>query len=147
MDGLSIHLASNPGIQPATNEVGEKFLNRLHMLRPMRCLLRAKIHRATVTDADPDYVGSIAIDDELLQRANIWPGEKVLVADIDNGARFETYTVKAKAGSGTICVNGSAARLTKKGDKIIIMAFEYTDKPVDHKVVLVDERNRFVRNL
>ncbi len=117
------------------------------MHRPMRCLLRAKIHRATVTDANPDYVGSITIDDELLQRADIWPGEKVLVADVDNGARFETYAVKAKAGSGTICVNGSAARLTKKGDKIIIMAFEYTDKPVDHKVVLVDEKNRFVRNL
>jgi aspartate 1-decarboxylase len=122
-------------------------LNRSHMHRPMRCLLRAKIHRATVTDANPDYVGSITIDDELLQRADIWPGEKVLVADVDNGARFETYAVKAKAGSGTICVNGSAARLTKKGDKIIIMAFEYTDKPLDHKVVLVDEKNRFVRNL
>jgi aspartate 1-decarboxylase len=113
----------------------------------MRCLLRAKIHRATVTDANPDYVGSITIDDELLQRADIWPGEKVLVADVDNGARFETYTVKATAGSGTICVNGSAARLTKKGNKIIIMAFEYTDKPVDHKVVLVDDKNHFVRNL
>ena len=121
-----------------TNEVGEKFLKRPHMHRPMRCLLRAKIHRATVTDANPDYIGSITIDDELLQRADIWPGERVLVADVDNGARFETYTVKAKAGSGTICVNGSAARLTKKGDKIIIMAFEYTDKPVDQKVVLVD---------
>ena len=147
MDGLSIHLASNPGIRPATNEAGEKFLNRPYMHRPMRCLIRAKIHRATVTDANPDYIGSITIDDELLQRADIWPGERVLVADVDNGARFETYTVKAKAGSGTICVNGSAARLTKKGDKIIIMAFEYTDKPVDQKVVLVDEKNRFVRNL
>jgi aspartate 1-decarboxylase len=126
---------------------GEKFLNRPYMHRPMRCLIRAKIHRATVTDANPDYVGSITIDDELLQRADIWPGEKVLVADVDNGARFETYTVKGNAGSGTICVNGSAARLVKKGDKIIIMAFEYTDKPVDQKVVLVDERNRFVRNL
>lgn len=130
-----------------TIKAGEKFLNGLYMHRPMRCLLRAKIHRATVTDANPDYVGSITIDDELLQRADIWPGEKVLVADVENGARFETYTVKAKAGSGTVCVNGSAARLTKKGNKIIIMAFEYTDKPVDQKVVLVDERNRFVRNL
>jgi aspartate 1-decarboxylase len=120
-------------------------LSRLHMHRPMRCLLRAKIHRATVTDANPDYVGSITVDDELLQRSDIWPGEKVLVADIENGARFETYTVSGKSESGVICVNGSAARLVKKGDKIIIMAFEYSDKPVEQKVVLVDERNRFLR--
>lgn len=113
----------------------------------MRCLLRAKIHRATVTDANPDYVGSITIDDDLLQRADIWPGEKVLVADVENRARFETYTVKAKAGSGTVCVNGSAARLVNKGDKIIIMAFEYSDRPVEQKVVLVDEKNHFVRSL
>lgn len=113
----------------------------------MRCLLRAKIHRATVTDANPDYVGSITIDDDLLQRADIWPGEKVLVADVENGARFETYAVKAKAGSGTVCVNGSAARLVNKGDKIIIMAFEYSDRPVEQKVVLVDEKNRFVRSI
>lgn len=113
----------------------------------MRCLLRAKIHRATVTDANPDYVGSITIDDELLQRADIWPGEKVLVADVDNGARFETYAVKGEASSGVICVNGSAARLVKKGDKIIIMAFEYSEVPVDPKVVLVDEKNRYVKSI
>jgi aspartate 1-decarboxylase len=111
----------------------------------MRCLLRAKIHRATVTDANPDYVGSITVDDELLQRSDIWPGEKVLVADIENGARFETYAVSGKSGSGVICVNGSAARLVKKGDKIIIMAFECSDKPVEQKVVLVDEHNHFLR--
>ncbi len=115
------------------------------MHRPMRCLLRAKIHRATVTDANPDYVGSISVDDALLQKADIWPGERVLVADVDNGARFETYAVSAKPGSGTICVNGSAARLVKKGDKLIIMAFEYTDRPVEQKVVLVDEHNHFLR--
>jgi len=115
------------------------------MHRPMRCLLRAKIHRATVTDANPDYVGSITVDDELLQRSDIWPGEKVLVADIENGARFETYTVSGKSGSGVICINGSAARLVKKGDKIIIMAFECSDKPVEQKVVLVDEHNHFLR--
>jgi aspartate 1-decarboxylase len=113
----------------------------------MRCLIRAKIHRATVTDANPDYVGSITVDDELLQRADIWPGERVLVADVNNGARFETYTVSANSGSGAICVNGSAARLVKKGDKIIIMAFEYTDRPVEQKVVLVDEHNRFLRSI
>ena len=113
----------------------------------MRCLLRAKIHRATVTDANPDYVGSITVDGELLQRADIWPGERVLVGDIENGARFETYAVAAKLGSGIVCVNGSAARLVKKGDKIIIMAFEYTDSPLDPKVVLVDEHNRFLKSI
>lgn len=122
-------------------------MSRSYMHSPMRCLLRAKIHRATITDANPDYVGSITIDDDLLQRADIWPGEKVLVADVENGARFETYAVSAKAGSGIVCVNGSAARLVKKGDKIIIMAFEYTDKPVGQKVVLVDDSNRFVRSI
>lgn len=113
----------------------------------MRCLLRAKIHRAVITDANPDYVGSITIDDDLLQRADIWPGERVLVADVANGARFETYAVRGKAGSGMVCVNGSAARLVKKGDKVIIMVFEYTDSPVEAKVVLVDEHNHFVRSL
>lgn len=117
------------------------------MHRLMRCLLRAKIHRATVTDANPDYVGSITIDGELLQKADIWPGERVLVGDVENGARFETYAVNAKPGSGIVCVNGSAARLVKKGDKIIIMAFEYTDRPIEPKVVLVDENNRFLRSI
>ena len=100
-----------------------------------------------VTDANPEYVGSITIDDELLQKVDIWPGEKVLVADVDNGARFETYVVSARSGSGTICVNGSAARLVRKGDKLIIMAFEYTDSPITAKVALVDEKNRYVRSL
>ena len=113
----------------------------------MRCLLRAKIHRAVITDADPDYVGSITIDEELLQKVDIWPGEKVLVADVDNGARFETYVVAGKPGSGMVCVNGSAARLVRKGEKVIIMAFEYTDSPIAAKVALVGEKNRFVRSL
>ncbi len=108
----------------------------------MRCLLRSKIHRATVTDANIEYIGSITIDQDLIQLADIWPGEKVLVADVDNGARFETYVVPGKAGSGTVCVNGSAARLVQKGHKVIIMAFEYCDSPVTAKIVLVDDGNR-----
>jgi aspartate 1-decarboxylase len=128
-----------------TADVVQRFLCRVSIVRDMRCLLRGKIHRATVTDANPEYVGSITIDDDLLQKADIWPGEQVLVADVDNGARFETYAVKGSAGSGIICVNGSAARLVKKGDKVIIMAFEYTDHPVIAKVVIVDERNRPVK--
>ncbi len=113
----------------------------------MRCLLRAKIHRVVVTEANPDYVGSITIDDDLLQKVDIWPGEKVLVADVDNGARFETYVVSGKAGSGIVCVNGGAARSVHKGDKLIIMAYEYTDAPIAAKVALVDEKNRFLRSL
>ncbi len=113
----------------------------------MRCLLRAKIHRAVITDANPEYIGSITIDEELLKKVDIWPGEKVLIADVDNGARFETYVVAGKPGSGTVCVNGSAAKLVNKGEKLIIMAFEYTDSPIIAKVALVDERNRFTRSL
>jgi len=109
--------------------------------------LRAKIHRAVVTDANPDYVGSISIDGELLQRADIWPGEKVLVADVDNGARFETYVARGEAGSGQVCVNGGAARFVKKGDKVIIMAFEYTDTPIDPKIVLLDKENREIKSV
>lgn len=117
----------------------------MHMT--MRVLLRGKIHRAVVTQADPDYVGSITIDKELLKEADIWPGEKVLISDVDNGARFETYTVEGPAGSGVICVNGAAALLVKPGDRIIIMAFEITDRPVQPRIVLVDEHNRKVRTL
>ncbi len=113
----------------------------------MRQLLRGKIHRATVTAAEPEYVGSIVIDQDLLERADIWPGEKVLVSDVDNAARFETYAVVGKRGSGVISVNGAAARLVNVGDRVIIMAFELTDRPIPSKVVLVDQNNRFVRNL
>ena len=113
----------------------------------MRVLLRGKIHRAVVTQADPDYIGSITIDSSLLEEADIWPGEKVLISDVNNGARFETYVVAGEAGSGTICVNGAAARLVRVGDRIIIMAFELTDRPIPSRVVLVDQGNRFIRNL
>jgi len=110
----------------------------------MRSLLRGKIHRATITDANPEYVGSITVDKDLLDRAGIWVGERVLIADVDNGARFETYAVEGAAGSGTVCVNGAAAKLVSKGDKIIIMAFELSDRPVEPSIVLVDDRNGFV---
>ncbi len=113
----------------------------------MRQLLRGKIHRATVTGTDPDYIGSISIDEELLEKADIWPGERVLVSDLDNGARFETYVVVGEAGSGMVEVNGSAAHLVRKGDRVIVMAFEISDAPVKPKIILVDERNRFTRYL
>jgi aspartate 1-decarboxylase len=113
----------------------------------MRVLLRGKIHRAVVTQADPDYIGSITIDKELLDEADIWAGEKVLVSDVDNGARFETYTVEGEPGSGIICVNGAAAHLVSPGDRIIIMAFEITDRPVRPNIVLVNSKNHRVKTL
>ncbi|MGD0057139.1 MAG: aspartate 1-decarboxylase [Methanomassiliicoccales archaeon] len=113
----------------------------------MRQLLRGKIHRAVVTETDPDYIGSITVDRDLLKKADIWPGELVLISDVDNGARFETYVIVAESGSGTVAVNGSAAHLVKTGHKVIIMAFEITDSPITPKIILVDEKNRFVRYL
>jgi aspartate 1-decarboxylase len=115
--------------------------------RTMRSLLRAKIHRAKVTEADLDYVGSITIDSALLEKADIWPGERVLVSDLDNGNRFETYVIEGSADSGIIGVNGAAARLVDVGDEVIIMGFEITDRPIQPKVILVDNDNRFVRQL
>jgi aspartate 1-decarboxylase len=113
----------------------------------MREILRSKIHRAYVTGANPDYVGSILIDEALLQKVDMWPFEKVLVCDINNGARFETYVIADKAGSGTIAVQGAAAKLVNEGDCVIILSFEVTEVPIDPKMILVDEQNRFVEYL
>jgi len=113
----------------------------------MRSLLRAKIHRATVTEADIDYVGSITVDGALMEEVDIWPGERVLVSDLENGNRFETYVVEGEPGSGIIGVNGAAARLVKVGDRVIIMAFELTDEPIDPRIILVDDHNRFLKDL
>jgi aspartate 1-decarboxylase len=117
------------------------------MLVSMRFLLRGKIHRAVVTEADPEYIGSITIDRDLMVEADIWAGERVLISDVNNGSRFETYVVEGEPGSGVICVNGAAARLVKIGDKLIIMAFELTDKPITPRIVLVDDKNRIVKTL
>ncbi|RME92368.1 MAG: aspartate 1-decarboxylase [Candidatus Hydrogenedentota bacterium] len=113
----------------------------------MRWVMRSKIHKATVTEANVSYVGSITIDEELLEKAGIWPGEKVLVVSNTSGARLETYTIAGERGKGDICMNGAAAHLIKKGEEIIIIAFELTDKPIDGTAILVDENNRFVRYL
>ena len=113
----------------------------------MRTLLKSKIHRAWVTDANPDYVGSILIDEELMERVDLWGFEKVLVCDVTNGNRFETYALAGDRGSGVISVQGAAARLSAKGNCLIIMAFETADSPADPKMILVDEQNRFVENL
>jgi len=113
----------------------------------MRWLLRSKIHKATVTDADLNYVGSIGIDKALAEKANLLAGEKVLVVDNTNGARLETYIIEEKKDSGQIVIYGAASRLIKKGDEIIIMGFELTDKPIEVKNILVDKNNKFVKFL
>lgn len=113
----------------------------------MRSLIRSKIHLATVTEADIDYVGSVAIDRLLLDSVGLWPGEKVLISSVTSGARLETYIIEAPAGSGIIGINGAAAHLIKKGEKVIIMGFELSDAPITPQVVLVDEANRVVRHL
>lgn len=113
----------------------------------MRWMLRGKIHRATVTETRLDYEGSITIDEDLLDRAGIWVGEKVTIADVNNGSRFDTYTLPGKRGSGIIAVNGAAAHLVNEGDLVIIMAYELVDEPIRAKVLLVDSDNRVAREL
>jgi aspartate 1-decarboxylase len=111
-----------------------------------RHMLKSKIHRATITEARVDYVGSITIDADLLERADMVAYEKVLVADCDNGERLETYVIEGAPGSGTVCMNGAAARLVEKGDKVIIMSFaDYEDGEArNHRplAVFVDDDNR-----
>lgn len=112
-------------------------------------MLKSKIHRATVTQAELNYVGSITIDERLMEAAGIYEYEKVQIADVDNGARFETYVIAGKPGSGTICLNGAAARMVQVGDKIIIMSYAgMTPAEADShapKVVFVDGENRIAR--
>ncbi|MDO4337165.1 MAG: aspartate 1-decarboxylase [Eubacteriales bacterium] len=112
-------------------------------------MLKGKIHRATVTQAELDYVGSITVDENLLNAAGILEYEKVQIVDINNGKRFETYTISGEAGSGMICLNGAAARCVSVGDKIIIMAYAGYDnqEAKEHKpsVVFVDENNHISR--
>jgi len=111
----------------------------------MRWMLRGKIHRATVTETRVDYEGSITVDQELLERADIWIGEMVSVANVTNGARFETYVMAGERNSGIIAINGAAAHLCNVNDKIIIMGYELTDEQIRAKAVAVDEKNRIVK--
>ena len=113
----------------------------------MRWVMRSKIHNATVTEANLAYVGSITIDADLIERTGLWVGEKVLVVSNTNGARLETYVIEGERHSGAICMNGAAAHLIKQGHQIIIMGFELVANPVQPQVILVDEKNRFVRHL
>lgn len=113
----------------------------------MRWVLRSKIHKATVTEANLNYIGSITIDDILIKKAGFWPGEKVLVVSNTSGARLETYIIAGERDSGVICMNGAAVHLIKTGEEIIIMGFELTGKPIKQKNILVDKKNKFVRYL
>ena len=105
-------------------------------------ICKGKIHRATVTSCDVDYVGSVAVDQDLLDAADIQDGELVHVWNVTNGERLETYAIPAERGSGVICLNGAAAHLCNAGDQVIIAAFCLTDELVVRRVVLVDENNR-----
>ena len=112
-------------------------------------MLKSKIHRATVTEADVDYVGSITIDSNLLDEAGILEYEKVQIVDVNNGARFETYTIKGTPNSGIICLNGAAALCSNVGDKVIIMAYANMnqEEAINHKpnVLFVDDNNKIIR--
>jgi len=113
-----------------------------------RTMLKSKIHRGTVTGSDLHYVGSITIDQDLLDAADIREHEQVHVVDVDNGARFETYTISGERGSGEICINGAAARLVHTGDTIIVISYaEYSEEELDSyvpRVVHVNRNNEIV---
>lgn len=113
----------------------------------VRWVMRSKIHMATVTDANPDYVGSVTIDSNLIEQVGLWPNEKVLIASKTTGVRLETYVIPGPRGSGAICMNGPAAHVIETGEQVVIMGFELTDKQLTPKVVLVDEDNHFARFL
>ena len=113
----------------------------------MRWILRSKIHKARVIKADVNYAGSITIDKELMEKVGLREREKVLVVSNTTGIRLETYVIEGKRGSGMIGMNGAAALLIRKGEEIIIMGFELTDKLIKVKNILVDQKNKFIKYL
>lgn len=114
-------------------------------------MFKSKIHRATVTEANLNYMGSITIDSDLLKAAGILPNEKVQVVNNNNGARLETYVIEGEPGSGVVCLNGAAARLVQPGDKVIIIAYTMIDegeaRNFKPKVVTVDEKNKVLSTI
>lgn len=112
----------------------------------IREMMKSKIHRATVTEANLNYVGSITIDEHLMELADIWPNEKVQIVNNNNGARLETYVITGARDSGVICLNGAAARLVQPGDNVIIISYagmtEEEARTYSPKVVFVDEQNK-----
>lgn len=110
----------------------------------MRNVLRSKIHRAYVTDANPDYIGSVIIDRDLMEKVDLCEFEKVMICDVTNGNRWETYVLPGDRGSGTVSVQGAGAKLCQIDDCLIILSFEVTEKPIEPKMILVDRENKFV---
>lgn len=113
----------------------------------LRVICKSKIHQAVVTGADLHYAGSIGIDKALMRLTDIVPGEQVAVWNLNNGQRIETYAIELPEHSGQVVVNGAAARHFQPGDRIIIVAFCLTDEPVTPRMIAVDERNAFLRDL
>ena len=115
----------------------------------LRTVCKSKIHRATVTDANVEYTGSLTVDAELMRAADLVPYEQVHVVDVTNGARLVTYCIEGAAGSGTVCVNGAAARLVAPGDKVIIISYAQLApaelEQFSPKIVTVDDRNRILQ--
>lgn len=107
----------------------------------LRTLLKSKLHRAFITDANVDYEGSISIPTDLMEAADLWDGEKVLVTSITSGARLETYVIPAPSGSGQIVINGAAAHLINTGHRVTIMAWAQSEQPVNPKRLLLNEKN------
>ena len=114
-----------------------------------RIMYKSKIHEARVTETQLQYEGSITIDEKLMEAANIIPGERLEIFNLSNGARFSTYAIKGEKGSGVICLNGAAARLTEVGDKVIIISYAVVTEEeagtLKPKMVLVDEKNKAVK--
>jgi len=114
-----------------------------------RIMCKSKIHEARVTETQLEYEGSITVDEKLMEAANIMPGERLEIFNLNNGARFSTYAIKGEKGSGVVCLNGAAARLTEVGDKVIIISYavvtEEEARALKPKVVLVDEKNKPVK--
>lgn len=111
-------------------------------------MMKGKLHRATVTQAELHYVGSVTIDADLLEQSGILPGEQVQIVDVDNGARLETYTIPGEPGSGVICINGAAARLVQVGDRVIIIAYALMDqheaRTFRPRVLVLNEQNQII---
>jgi aspartate 1-decarboxylase len=110
----------------------------------MRNVLRSKIHRAYITDANADYIGSVIIDRELMEKIDLWEYEKVMICDVTNGNRWETYVLPGDRGSGTVSVQGAGAKLCNIDDCVIILSFEVSDHPIEPKMILVNRENEFV---
>lgn len=116
-----------------------------------RTIMKSKIHRATVTEANLNYVGSITIDEDLIDLVNIYPNEKVQIVDNNNGSRFETYVIAGERGSGVICLNGAAARLVQPGDSVIIISYAMMtdEEAAKHKpcIAIMGENNKVIQTI